>query len=179
MPAAIGSATPNSIDCAPLNLPAAAIRRMFRFGERTVMRVFAILALTLLAGCGTDQLSTNDPPIPPILCKTGPDCDAKWTRAIAWIAQNSGYKTHFQTAYMIQTLGPAKDSASLAYRVSKLPKGGEDFEIKLNGECAKMFGCKPTIAESRAMFAEYLNSAPPPPPVPPPPAPSTRRRPAS
>jgi hypothetical protein len=123
------------------------------------MRVIAILALVLLAGCGAEQLSTNDPPSPPVLCRSGPDCDAKWARAIAWIAQNSEYRAQFQTDYMIQTLGPGKDSASPAYRVSRLPKGGDEFEIKLNGECAKIFGCKPTIPEARALFSEFVNGS--------------------
>jgi hypothetical protein len=133
---------------------------MIRFENGAVMRVIAILAFTLLAGCGTEQLSATNPPAAPILCTAGPDCDAKWARAIAWIAQNSEYKTQFQTGYMIQTLGPNKDSASPAYRVSKFSKGGEDFEIKFNGECAKILGCKPTISEARAMFSEFVNAAP-------------------
>ena len=139
------------------------------------MRVIAIVVLALLAGCGTDQLSATDPPVAPVLCKAGPDCDAKWARAIAWVAQNSEYKTQFQTGYMIQTLGPTKDSASPAYRVSKLPKGGEEFEIKFNGECAKILGCKPTISEARAMFSEFVNAAPPP-QAPLPPAPAAKKR---
>ena len=133
---------------------------MIRFENGAVMRVIAILVFALLAGCGTERLSTTDPPAAPILCRAGPDCDAKWARAMAWILQNSEYKTQFQTGYMIQTLGPIKDSASPAYRVSKFSKGGEEFEIKFNGECAKIFGCKPTISEARAMFSEFVNAAP-------------------
>lgn len=131
-----------------------------------------------LTGCASAPQQAAAP-IRPINCKAGPDCDAKWSRAVSWIATNSGYKIRSQTADLIQTMGPTDSSPTAAFTVTKVATAPGSFDITFAGGCDNVFGCIPTVAESRAAFADFIMAelpaaAGPMPPVPAPKPPSKR-----
>ncbi len=117
--------------------------------------VACLLALTL-GSCATVQPKIAEP-IQPITCNKGPDCDAKWSRAVSWVTTNSSYKVQTQTDSIIQTMGPLPDSPSPAYSVTKVAATPTMYEITFNGGCDNFLGCIPTVAESRATFAAFVN----------------------
>ena len=50
--------------------------------------------------------SRTGPHPPAVGCNWGVDCDRKWSRATAWVAQNAFYKIETRTDWLIQTFGP-------------------------------------------------------------------------
>jgi hypothetical protein len=123
------------------------------------MRPYAILLATALAGCA-GQASVGPPAaaIAPVTCATAADCAAKWSRAAAWIAQNSGYKVKTQSDIMIQTEGPTDSSAIAAFTVTRVANAAGGAAISLDGGCDNFLGCVPTMGQSRASFAAFVNS---------------------
>jgi hypothetical protein len=103
--------------------------------------------LPLLTACGST--AHVEVPARPITCRAGPDCDVKWSRAVAWVANNSRWKIQTQTDLLVQTFNSADSSPSPSFTVSKTASGDGLYEISLNGGCANLFGCIPTIPESR------------------------------
>jgi hypothetical protein len=90
-------------------------------GEGMYMRIpVGLAAFLIVGGCNN---ATTDPvnaalvkavANQPITCQAGADCDAKWSRATAWIAQNSAYKVQTASDSIIQTMGPLPNDPSPA-----------------------------------------------------------------
>jgi hypothetical protein len=117
------------------------------------MRNLILLAPLLLCGC----LTAAETPAPPITCRSGPDCDAKWSRAVTWVATNSTYKIQLQTAELVQTMGPLHNDPSPAFTVTRTIGASPGIsEISLRGGCGNLIGCVPTVAESRAKFNAFV-----------------------
>jgi hypothetical protein len=112
----------------------------------------------LLAGCSY-SLQMGEPPPEPITCKAGPDCDAKWSRAISWITTNSYWKIQSQTDQLIQTSNSVGSTPHPSFTVTKLAKENGIYEITFAGACDNSIGCDPTVAESRASFARFVLAA--------------------
>jgi hypothetical protein len=111
--------------------------------------IFAILSVAACASTGQ-----NLPPIPPVTCTAGKDCDAKWSRAVAWVSQNSGFKIQVQTDSLIQTYGPGEpDTTNLAATVNKVAKTGDQYEIIAKIGCANLIGC---TKEPRAALTDFV-----------------------
>jgi hypothetical protein len=113
-----------------------------------MMKRLALLPLcAALAGCA----SASQQPVPlpgPIFCKAGTDCDAKWSRAVQWIASNSSYRIQVQTDNLIQTAGPLSDDPDLAYTVTKSAAHSGDYQILISSKCGNAMGCTrpPSVA---------------------------------
>lgn len=122
------------------------------------MKPLAYAACALaLSGCAAPQTATIPPPAP-VTCQAGADCDAKWSRAVGWIATNSAWKIQTQTDSLIQTYNSADDSPSPGFTVTKVATGQAGlYEIAMTGGCANILGCMPTVAESRSSFASFVN----------------------
>jgi hypothetical protein len=137
--------------------------------------ICGLLAALALAGCAR-QSSVAEPPRP-ITCLAGADCDAKWSRAIAWVASNSRWKIQTQTERLVQTFSSAHKSASPGFTVTKSFAGLGLYDISFTGGCDS-FGCVPTIAESREKFTDFVLAPLETPPPQPPPAPvvATKKR---
>jgi hypothetical protein len=86
----------------------------------------------------------------------GADCDAKWSRAAAWIATNSNLKIQTRTETIVQTAGPVPSEPTPAFTVTKVARGDGRYEITFNGGCGNTSRCVPTIPESRARFTEFV-----------------------
>ncbi len=114
----------------------------------------------LLVSCAAATQQASAPPPPPITCQAGPDCEAKWSRAIGWVATNSQWKVQSQSDFLIQTYNSIDDSPSPSFTITKVATGQPgSFEISFNGGCANILGCVPTVAESRVSFAAFVNPA--------------------
>jgi hypothetical protein len=117
------------------------------------MRAIVLLAAgMLIAGCASSQLL----PPQPIICIGGSDCDTKWRRAAAWIAENSTFKIQVHTDTTVQTAGPVPSEAAPAFTITKVARGEGRFEITFNGGCGNPYQCVPSIVESRARFVQFV-----------------------
>jgi hypothetical protein len=122
----------------------------------SVMRAISIVGFGMLVcACASSQVQQIPPP-QPIICAVGADCDAKWSRAVAWIAANSTLKIQTQTEMVVQTAGPVRSEPTPAFTVTKVARGDGRYEIAFNGGCGNPSRCVPTIPESRARFTEFV-----------------------
>jgi hypothetical protein len=94
-----------------------------------------------------------------INCAVGPDCDAKWSRASTWIAQNSAYKVQTASEALIQTMGPLPDDPRSAYTVTKVAGPDNAYQISITGGCDNIFGCQPSIKQAKADFYSFVTAA--------------------
>jgi hypothetical protein len=125
-----------------------------------MMRFLALLLATISAACSSTA-RLDAPPPQPITCRAGPDCDAKWSRAIAWVAVNSRWKIQTQTDLLVQTFSSTEGSPNPSYTVTKTAGADGLYEISLNGGCDNFIGCNPAIPEARAKFADFVAIEPP------------------
>lgn len=123
----------------------------------------------MLAGCATAPTAPAAQG-KPLTCTTGADCDFRWSRAVSWVVTNSGYKIQTQTDSVIQTMGPTHDNPTPAFTVTRVAVSPGVYEFTFGGGCDNLFGCIPTVDESRASFAAYIMAESPaiPPPATPP-----------
>lgn len=130
-----------------------------RRGQRVRISLILIAASAVsLGGCLTTQ-DADQPPIPSIKCKQGQDCDGKWSRAVAWVSQNSAYKIQVQSDSLIQTYSAVEDSdTGLSMTVTKaaLTEPGE-YEIVARMGCANPIGCVPDPQTALAQFAAFVS----------------------
>ena len=122
----------------------------------------AAAAALALCGCITaeQQASVSEPP-KPITCHSGPDCNAKWSRAAVWATEHSKNKLETSSESLIQTSGSSAfetDSAP-AYKITKVPMGPDEYAIEFAGGCDSIFGCTPTIPAARADFTQSVIAA--------------------
>ena len=121
------------------------------------MRAACIAALAILvAACASSQVAQIVTAPQPIICTAGADCDAKWSRAIAWIASNSPLRIKVKTDAVVRTEEAGKSDTTPAFTVTKVARGDGRYEIAFNGGCANRLRCVPAIAESRARFAAFV-----------------------
>ncbi len=124
----------------------------------------SIAAASALALCGCitaeQQASVVEPP-KPITCRAGADCNAKWSRADAWIKEHSKYKVETSSESLIQTSGPSafETDPSPTYKVTKFAMGTREYAIELTGGCDSIFGCTPTILAAQADFTQFMLAA--------------------
>lgn len=94
----------------------------------------------------------------PITCTAGLDCEVKWGKAVTWLNQNSAYRIAQQTDMLISTMGPSANSPQAAFTATKTARPDGTYVIELNGGCDNLFGCTPSITNSKASFANALNA---------------------
>ncbi len=122
------------------------------------MRSIMIGLAGLLAGCTTIpsdpavmELSRRD-----VICTEGADCDAKWSRAVAWVAQNSRWRIQTQTDTLIQTMGPL-DTSDAAFTITKVAHGNGTYTILFAAGCGSMFGCIPSVPGLKVVFNQFVD----------------------
>jgi hypothetical protein len=120
----------------------------------------AALCSAVLTGCSTlspaQQAALGAEASKRILCSDGEDCSVKWGRALQWTVNNATYSISAQTDSLIQTRGPEEYGTSAGFTITKVPLGGGQSEIRISGACANMFGCIPSLVESRASFVRAV-----------------------
>jgi hypothetical protein len=127
--------------------------RVFYFG--LMMACIFVGTSSCAGGGGSGDASLSKPQI---LCQAGPDCDAKWARATAWVTENSGLKTQSKSDAQIKTEQTAGyDNRTLVVTITKnaTSKPGI-YEISFVGGCPSALSCIPPIAEFRAGFVAFV-----------------------
>jgi len=122
------------------------------------------LAAGAIGGCSMLPGVEDERPSPlvkPITCKDGPDCQGKWGRAAAWIAENSSHQIKIQTDSTIQSMEPAIPGSLPVYTATKLPGANGLYEISFHATCGTQLAggqtnCAPQVAEARASFERFV-----------------------
>jgi hypothetical protein len=124
-------------------------------------------AISAIAGCTgacsffappTSAPPETSAPPAPIYCRVGADCDAKWSRAAGWIATNSRWRIQSQSDTVVQTSASTDGSLSPSFTVTKIATTDPSvYQIVFEGSCDSIFRCEPTVAESRAKFAAFVD----------------------
>jgi len=126
-------------------------------------RLTILLAATAIGGCSLLPGFEDERPSPltkPITCRDGADCQSKWSRAAAWIAENSNNQIKIQNDSTIQTMDPVVPGSSVVYTATKLPGANGAYEISFHATCANQSSCNPPLTEARASFERYVLATP-------------------
>ena len=145
-----------------------------------------ILALLLLAlGCAERGAVTIEEPPGAVVCRRGPQCDAKWQRALEWVRANSRWNVLEATDAVIRTEGPldtlvpaftirrlerSEDPGSevvvfqagcspdrLGVAVDHMPPRGPRWR-NVSGAEAKYTECNPPVGDLEASFVRFVNA---------------------
>ena len=126
-------------------------------------RLAILLAATAIGGCSLLPGFEDERPSPltkPITCRDGADCQSKWSRAAAWIAENSNNQIKIQNDSTIQTMDPVLPGSGVVYTATKLPGANGAYQISFHATCANQPSCNPPITEARASFERYVLATP-------------------
>jgi hypothetical protein len=130
------------------------------------MRNAVFLAVPLaVAGCNSTPQNPVDASIvqavvnQPITCQAGPDCETKWSRATAWIAQNAAYKVQTASDSIIQTMGPLPNDPRPSFTVTKAGDSTGTYTVSFNGGCDNFLGCIPPSRSPSSALSVLLTRA--------------------
>jgi hypothetical protein len=127
-------------------------------GRLSFGRLLGISAIVGCMGACSSFAPQASAPLAPINCRAGADCDAKWSRAVGWVATNSRWKIESQSDTIVQTSDSVDGSLSPSFTVTKVATSDQSvYEIVFDGGCENILRCEPTVAESRAKFAAFVN----------------------
>ncbi len=145
-----------------------------------------VLVLLLAVGCLEREPVTIEEPPGTVVCRRGPECDARWQRALEWVRANSRWKLLEVTEAVIRTEGPFDTLAPALTirRVEGTEKSGSDAIVfeggcspervgvavdhmpphgprwsNVSGADAKHTECKPPVADLEASFVRFVNAA--------------------
>ena len=125
--------------------------RMIRYLTIVVCLIF------LLSACATStqKVQWKRDAEQPLTCSKGPDCEAKWTRALLWVQNNA--KSEIQIANeTIITTGFPLYNYNAVISITKTEKDAGTYMINFRASCSAIMGCEPTILELKASFANYV-----------------------
>ena len=124
--------------------------------------LFFIALTSALSGCAANQpklsaelqreLDT------PLYCDNEGECKIMWERATFFVNANAGFKLQIHNDTVIQTYNPTDHSVSLAFSISREPKGDGRYQIWTKAWCANMFGCQPNQYEAIAKAKRYIRT---------------------
>lgn len=119
-----------------------------------------VVACIFLSACGTttpaQRAALNAEASRPVVCTSDRDCRVKWSRAIAWVSQNSAYKFKTQTDFLIQTMGPLSDDTSSAFTITRTANADGTATIDFAAGCDNFLGCIPSVLEEKASFVHFV-----------------------
>ncbi len=126
----------------------------------------SIVAISILAlsGCITAEQQASVAEAPkPLTCHAGADCDAKWSRANAWVTEHAKYKVETKSESLIQTAGPStfETDPSPTYNIRKIAMGPNEYAIEFAGACDSIFACTPTLSSAQADFSQSIQAVEP------------------
>jgi len=89
----------------------------------------------------------------PVVCQAGPDCEAKWARAVDFVTRSCRWKLRIATDTLVTTEGPL-DTCDPALMLQKTPVSGGLYRLVLtvNGGCWDA-----TASAFEQNFVEYMN----------------------
>jgi hypothetical protein len=117
--------------------------------------VFGACSCSEVAGVGVNLAKPEQ-----IRCQAGPDCELKWQRAYTWVVESSGLTLQTKTDSLLKTVESPGESRTLVVTITKNTTSQSGvYEIDFIGECSSIFSCVPSVAESRARFANFVSAA--------------------
>jgi hypothetical protein len=131
------------------------------YGPSSVHKVVKHLTIVmclifLLSACAsTQQAQWNQDAAQPLTCSKGPDCEAKWDRALIWVRNNSESKIDTANESIINVHIP-QNSSSAIFTITKTEADPGTYTINFRAGCSSMLGCTPSILELKASFANYV-----------------------
>ncbi len=118
-----------------------------------------VLCLIVLSACATatpqQKAQWELEASRPVTCSQGPDCEAKWGRALLWVQDHSRWKLRIANETIITTEGPF-DTTDAAYSITKVPTGVGTYNIAFRAGCGNIFGCVPGVLELQASFVNFV-----------------------
>jgi hypothetical protein len=116
----------------------------------------AMCLIFLLSACATRAQWKQDA-AQPLTCSKGPDCEAKWNRALIWVQNNSQSTIKIANETIITTDVPS-DRGSAVISITKTEAEPGTSTINFRAGCSWILGlgCAPTILELKASFANYV-----------------------
>lgn len=147
-----------------------------------VPRAGLILAVCA-AACARGPVIVEEGP-EPVVCRRGPECDAKWRRAREWVVAHSRWPIRQDTDALIATDGPGdtRDAAFVIHRLASATEAGTDVIVfgagctdrvrpfvdhvpargdrwrNVSGPDAKYTECAPPVDELEADFVRFVNA---------------------
>jgi hypothetical protein len=127
-----------------------------------ILLVALIYMSLLFSGCertiSPKQQAAIDESIP--VCNGEIECAAKWAAAKSWVLNNAKSEIQLISDDLIETTEPAKNSSSLAARITKEPTRIVGlYKIDAKVWCDSIWGCTPKRADAILDFNHYVNSA--------------------
>src|SRR5205809_1998017 len=86
-----------------------------------------ILALPLAGACARGPVVVEEAP-KPVVCRHGPECDAKWRRAREWVGMHSRWPIREDTDALIATDGP-DDTRDPTFVIRRVASAGTDVIV--------------------------------------------------
>jgi hypothetical protein len=125
--------------------------------HKVVKHLMVIMCLIfLLSACeSTQKVQWKQDAAQPLTCSKGPDCEAKWDRALIWVQNNADAKIQIVNETIITTHVP-QNSSSAIISITKTEAGPETYTIHFRAHCSWILGCTPSISELKASFANYV-----------------------
>ena len=146
--------------------------------------IVALLSLFAF-GCVEREAITIEEPPGTVVCLRGPECDAKWQRALEWVRVNSRWKLLEATDAVIRTEGPF-DTLAPAFTIRRFGRSQEPdtqvivFEAgcspgrvgvavdhmpprglrwrNVSGAQAKHTECSPPVGDLEASFVHFVSA---------------------
>ncbi len=125
---------------------------------RMVRHLTIVISLIILfSACATppQKVQWKQDAAQPLTCSKGPDCEAKWTRALLWVENNAKSKIQIANETIITTDFPTY-SNNAVISITKTEKDAGIYAINFRASCSAIMGCEPTILELKASFANYV-----------------------
>jgi hypothetical protein len=125
--------------------------------HKVAKHLAAIMCLTLLlsACASTQQAQWKRDAAQLLTCSKGPDCEAKWDRALIWVQNNAEATIQIANETIITTRMPT-NSSSAVISITKTEAGPGTYAIHFRADCSWILGCTPSIVELKASFANYV-----------------------
>jgi S1-C subfamily serine protease len=117
-----------------------------------------ICLIFLLSACATSltkRAQLKHDAAQPLTCSKGPDCEAKWDRALIWVQNNSEAAIQIANETIITTRTP-QNSSSPVISITKTEAGPGTYAIHFRANCSWILGCTPSVSKLKASFASYI-----------------------
>jgi hypothetical protein len=127
----------------------------YKMIKHLTMVFFLIFLLSACATSLTQRAQQKHDAGQPLICSKGPDCEAKWDRALIWVQNNSEAAIQIANETIITTRTP-QNSSSPVISITKTETGPGTYAIHFRANCSWILGCKPSISKLKASFANYI-----------------------
>jgi hypothetical protein len=135
-----------------------------RYGSSSAYKMIRHLTMViclifLLSACSTtsstQRAQRKKDAARPLTCSKGPDCEAKWDRALIWVQNNSEAAIQIANETIITTRTP-QNSSSPVISITKTEAEPGTYAIHFRANCSWILGCTPSISKLKASFANYI-----------------------